>query len=96
MKQTSICTFTVAHIQSEREREIKKERKRERERERESEIVLPPHISRLPLRAGEWLWDGEPEAAYHVRQLLRPASGTAMVWLSETVHQARKTGRPLE
>ncbi|CAK9066853.1 Fe2OG dioxygenase domain-containing protein [Durusdinium trenchii] len=41
----------------------------------------------LPLRAGEWLWDGEPEAAYHVRQLLRPASGTAMVWLSETVHQ---------
>ena len=45
------------------------------------------HGTLLRLQPGEWLWDGEPEAAYRVTQRLRPESGTAMVWLSETVHQ---------
>lgn len=43
--------------------------------------------SLVPLVNGEWLWDGEPEAAYKVTQELHPKSGTAIVWLSETVHQ---------
>merc|ERR1712150_241550 len=36
---------------------------------------------------GEWLWDGEPEAAYPVLRQLRPKLGRGLVWLSETVHQ---------
>ncbi|CAJ1396081.1 unnamed protein product [Effrenium voratum] len=40
------------------------------------------------LKPGEWLWDGEPEAAFPVRHRLLPKRGKAIAWLSETVHQA--------
>eukprot|EP00933_Yihiella_yeosuensis_P028782 TRINITY_DN22598_c0_g1_i3.p1 TRINITY_DN22598_c0_g1~~TRINITY_DN22598_c0_g1_i3.p1 ORF type:complete len:501 (+),score=81.56 TRINITY_DN22598_c0_g1_i3:127-1629(+) len=36
----------------------------------------------FPLTPGEWLWDGEPEAAFKVRQVLKPMRGKAVVWLS--------------
>lgn len=48
-----------------------------------------PNGSVLPLAPGEWLWDGEPESAYTVKDTLRPKSGRAVVWLSETVHQVQ-------